>query len=170
MFSSAGSPESPLCCSGAALSRHLPDCRLEPSSCAPFPGDKGKLHCLHSYRQGRMLLSLGLIGFPFPFLLTSPHPRNQSCFSKRLAAHIVMWCGIYCAAVLSGEEGVVVSVTTRIPQDGIETLQCSRWQILLPLGCLFHSSLQGQHALSLSVDLETVDEKTEFGLTLDPSC
>lgn len=130
MFSSTGSPESPLRCSGAALSRHLPDCRLEPSSCESSPGDKGKLHCLHSYRQGRMLLSLGLIGFPFPFLLTSPHPRNQSCFSKRLAAHVVMWCGIYCAAVLSAEEGVMVSVTIRIPHDRIETPQCSWWQIL----------------------------------------
>lgn len=46
-----------------------------------------------------------------PFLLTSPHPRNQSCFSKRLAVHVVMWYGIYCAAVLSGEGGVMVSVT-----------------------------------------------------------
>lgn len=103
MFSSTGSPESPLRCSGAALSRHLPDCRLEPSSCESSPGDKGNLHCLHSYRQGRMLLLLRShrLSLSLPPHFTTPK-KSILFFKKVSSTHCYVVWYLLCHCALCG--------------------------------------------------------------------
>lgn len=167
MFSPTGSPESPLCCSGAALSRHLPDCRLEPSSCESSPGDKGKLHCLHSYRQGRMLLLLRShrLSLSLPPHFTTP--KKSILFFKKASSTrcYVVWY-LLCRCALCGGRC-----------DGLcNNTYTTRWDRHLSVAggkssCpsdAFPFIPTGQHALSLSVDLKTMDEKTGFGLALDP--
>lgn len=119
MLSSVGS-----LCRHFLPSRHLPDCTLEPSSssCMLFSQRQRKLVSLPSYPEeegGALLSCLGLMGFPSPFFLTSPHQGNQSSLSFQKGWWHTSLCGVVFTVplVLSREKCVMVCATTCIPQD-----------------------------------------------------
>lgn len=93
-----------LCRAMAPLSKHLPCCTLAHSFVLLCQEQGSCRVCILAtgIRQGSAFLAWGLIGFPFPIFLMSPHPGTQPSwthlvFPEVLVVPVIVWCGVYCA-------------------------------------------------------------------------